>query len=81
MIATSSIITNNFSLHHQRINIDKFIIKMLNYRLKPRLEMTAMEGNILMTQIRAEKKNYVIPHTVPPTISCQKQPTGKKIFK
>jgi hypothetical protein len=60
--------------------IDNFIIKMLNYRLQPRLGMTAVEGNILMTQIRAEKKNYALPNPVTHTNSCQ-QPTGKKIFK
>ncbi len=54
---------------------------MLSHRYKPRLEMTVTEGNILMTQIRAEKKVYGSGPQVPLGLSSHRSPLGKKTFK
>jgi hypothetical protein len=44
---------------------------MLGHRIKPRLEMTITQGNILMSQIRAEKKNYQ-SKMIPPLLSSER---------
>lgn len=55
---------------------------MNSHRLKPRLGLTKTEGNILMTQIRAEKKLYLPttqhPFTYRDDITTR---TGKKVYK
>lgn len=54
---------------------------MNSYRLKPRLDLTKTEGNILMTQIRAEKKLYNNRNDFVPTSHRDTSQQGRKIFK
>jgi hypothetical protein len=43
--------------------------------------MTALQSNVLMTQIRAEKTQFLQEHRTPITISSHREGHGKKLFR
>jgi len=54
---------------------------MLSHRLTPRLDMNQLQTNILMTQIRAEKKNYECKKERPTFLQSHREQNGKRQFK